>query len=246
MAVLHPSGLSLFLAVVWTALPWPSTFRFRTPSATGRIQGAVLLSPALSARKPRIRLYGDYGPGSAPIPRKPAMDEFANVVIYLDSVATAGGPGNGAAVRLVVEQRDETFVPHVLPVLRGSTVEFPNKDPVFHNVFSLSSSRSFDLGRYPKGTSKSVRFDRPGTVQVFCHIHSDMSAVVLVLDNPFFTIPAAPGRYAIDGVPAGEYRLVAWHERIKPIVRSVRVRAGETTILDLNVPVPPLTDAQGR
>jgi hypothetical protein len=149
-------------------------------------------------------------------------------------------------VRLAIEQRNETFVPHVLPVLRGSTVEFPNKDPVFHNVFSLSSSRSFDLGRYPKGTSKSVRFDRPGTVQVFCHIHSDMSAVVLVLDNPFFTIPAAPGRYTINGVPAGEYRLVAWHERIKPIVRSVRVRAGQTTILDLNVPLPPLTDSQGR
>jgi hypothetical protein len=83
-------------------------------------------------------------------------------------------------------------------------------------------------------------------VQVFCHIHSDMSAVVLVLDNPFFTIPVAPGRYAIDGVPAGEYRLVAWHERIKPIVRTVRVRAGQTTILDLNVPLPPLTDAHGR
>jgi plastocyanin len=243
--VLRPSRLSLFIAVAWAAFPWPSTLRFRAPSTTGRIQGTVLLSSALSARKPRIRLYGDYGPGSVPLPRKPATAEFANVVIYLDSVPSAG-PGNGAAVRLAVEQRDETFVPHVLPVLRGSTVEFPNKDPVFHNVFSLSSSRSFDLGRYPKGTSKSVHFDRPGTVQVFCHIHSDMSAVVLVLDNPFFTTPAAPGRYAIDGVPAGEYRLVAWHERIKPIVRSVRVRAGETTILDLNVPLPQLTDAPGR
>ena len=238
--------LSLSIAVACAALPSAAILRSRAPSDTGRIEGTVLLSPALSARKPRIRLYGDYGPGSVTLPRKPATAEFANVVIYLDSISSADAPGGGSAVRLAIEQRNETFVPHVLPVLRGSTVEFPNKDPVFHNVFSLSSSRSFDLGRYPKGTSKSVRFDRPGTVQVFCHIHSDMSAVVLVLDNPFFTIPAAPGRYTINGVPAGEYRLVAWHERIKPIVRSVRVRAGQTTILDLNVPLPPLTDSQGR
>jgi plastocyanin len=240
------SRLSVSIAVAVAALSSAAAHRSRAPSGTGRIQGSVVLSPALSARKPRIRLYGDYGPGSLPAPRKPALAEFTNVVIYLDSVPLTDEANAGTAARLAIEQRDETFVPHVLPVLRGSTVDFPNKDPVFHNVFSLSSARSFDLGRYPKGTSKSVHFDHPGTVQVFCHIHSDMSAVVLVLDNPFFTIPAPPGRYAIDGVPAGEYRLVAWHERIKPIVRSVRVRAGETTILDLNVPVPPLTDAQGR
>jgi plastocyanin len=176
----------------------------------------------------------------------PAASEFADVVIYLDSVPPADATAGVAPIRLVIAQHDETFVPHVLPVLRGSTVEFSNEDPVFHNVFSLSRSLSFDLGRYPKGRSKSVHFERPGTVQVFCHIHSDMSAVVLVLDNQFFTTPTAPGRYAIDAVPAGEYRLVAWHERIKPIVRRVRVQAGETTILDLNVPVLAPAEAPGR
>ena len=181
-----------------------------------------------------------------PAPRNPAVTEFANVIIFLDSVPGAGDTAVGASTPLKIEQLGETFVPHVLPVLVGSTVQFPNADPVFHNVFSLSSARSFDLGRYPKGDSKSVRFDRPGTVQVFCHIHSDMSAVVLVLSNRFFTVPAAPGQYAIDGVPAGEYRLVAWHERIKPIVRHVRVQAGETTVLDLNVPLPPIPEAPGR
>ena len=227
------------------ALPPSATLDYRSRIGTGRIQGSVLLSPALSARKPRIRLYGDYGPGSIPAPKNSTASEFSNVVIYLDSVQT-GDAEVGATVRLVIEQRSETFKPHVLPVLRGSTVEFPNEDPVFHNVFSLSSARSFDLGRYPKGSSKSVKFDRAGTVQVFCHIHSDMSAIVLVLDNPFFTIPVAPGQYAIDGVPAGEYRLVAWHERIKPLIQRVRVRAGETTILDLNVPLPPATEPEGK
>jgi hypothetical protein len=126
----------------------------------------------------------------------------------------------------------------VLPVLRGSTVRFPNEDPVFHNVFSLSRVRSFDLGRYPKGASKSVRFERAGIVQVFCHIHTDMSAVVLVLENPFFTVPAR-GHYAIEGVPPGDYRVVAWHERIKPLEYRVHVEAGKTAVLDLNIPLPP-------
>jgi plastocyanin len=239
-------GLSLSIAVALAAIPCAAAFRSRAPAATGRIQGTVLLSPTLSARKPRIRLYGDYGPGSVPAPKPPATSEFANVVIYLDSVRSEDDAPAVGNRRLAIAQHDETFVPHVLPVLRGSTVEFPNEDPVFHNVFSLSSSRSFDLGRYPHGTSKSVRFDRPGTVQVFCHIHSDMSAVVLVLDNPFFTIPAAPGRYAIDDVPVGDYQLVAWHERIKPIIRRVRVSAGETTTLDLDVPLPAPPEPPGR
>ena len=246
IAVSRLSGLSLSIAVALAALASAAAFPSRTPAATGRIQGTVLLSPALSVRKPPIRLYGDYGPGSVPAPTRPATSEFANVVIYLDSVPSTDDTAGAGSKRLAIEQHEETFVPHVLPVLLGSTVEFPNQDPVFHNVFSLSKSRSFDLGRYPKGASKSVHFDRLGTVQVFCHIHSDMSAVVLVLGNPFFTIPAPPGRYAIEGVPAGEYRLVAWHERIKPIVRRVRVQAGETTIQDLDVPLPAAVEAPGR
>ena len=83
----------------------------------------------------------------------------------------------------------------------GSSVGFPNHDPVFHNVFSLSGTRSFDLGRYPRGESRAHLFTKPGPVQVFCHIHSDMSGIVLVLGNRFFTVPIAPGSYVSTAFP---------------------------------------------
>jgi hypothetical protein len=86
-------------------------------------------------------------------------------------------------------------------------------------------------------------FDKSGTVQVFCHIHSDMSAIVLVLENPYFAIPNDAGRYVIDGVPPGDYTVVGWHERIKPVTRTIRVTANETAKLDFNIPIPQPDDA---
>ena len=195
------SGLLLSIAVGLAAIPSAAVPRsVALPRPPVAYRGPCSSPRHCRARKPRIRLYGDYGPGSVAAPKPPPASEFANVVIYLDSVPTTGGWAGRAPGRLTIEQKGEVFVPHVLPVLRGSTVDFPNLDPVFHNVFSLSSARTFDLGRFPKGTSKSVRFDRAGAVKVFCHMHSDMSGVVLVLDNPFFTVPAPPGQYAIEGV----------------------------------------------
>jgi plastocyanin len=207
--------------------------------ATGRIQGTVEISTALSARRPQFRIYAEPGSGSTPpaAPRDQIAAEMKNVVIYLDGPA---GPSPEAA-HATMAQRDERFLPHVLPVVQGTVVDFPNDDDVYHNVFSLSSAAGkggFDLGRYPKGASKSWTFDRAGTVQVFCHIHSDMSAVVLVLGNPFFASPDESRHYAIDGVPEGDYTVVGWHERIKPVTRKVHVTAGQTTTVDFNIPLP--------
>jgi len=196
-----------------------------------------VLAPSLSARKPRFRPYADYGPTAAPPKEVPDTDELVNVVVYLDSVP-GGSELPAPSGTPTLEQLNEHFVPHVLPVLKGATVEFPNRDPVFHNVFSLSSTRTFDLGRFPKGESKSIRFPKAGLVQVFCHIHSDMSAVIMVLDNPLFAVPNLRGHYVIEGVPPGEYRVVAWHERIKPISDRVRVTAGQTATLDFTIPLP--------
>ena len=216
------------------AIELPSSHR-QLASAAGRIEGEVTISTTLSARRPRFRIYADPGPGSRPPAAAPEAAEIRNVVLYLEHVPVLEA---GTATRATMRQEDERFAPHVLPVLAGTTVDFPNGDDVFHNVFSLSSAKTFDLGRFPKGSAKSVQFDRSGVVQVFCHIHSDMSAVVLVLDNAFHTVPAANGRYTLDGVPPGEYTIVGWHERIKPISRTVRVVAGETARLDFNIPLP--------
>src|SRR5204863_5113290 len=103
------------------------------------------------------------------------------------------------------KQQDETFVPHVLAMTRGSTVNFPHADPFFPNVFSLSTAASFNLGRYPQGQSKSQLFPRAGLVKVYCNIHSHMSAAIMVFDHPYFTIPEIDGAYELRNVPAGQY-----------------------------------------
>ena len=116
-------------------------------------------------------------------------------------------------------------------------MEFPNGDPFFPNVFSLSSAAPFNLGRYPRGQSKAQKFAKPGLVKVFCDIHSHMSASILVLDHPYFTIPGTDGNYEIRNVPAGQYTIVGWHERVGERRSVVRVERGKATIVDLTLPV---------
>lgn len=203
----------------------------------GVVRGTVVIGSELISRKPRFRIYPDLHVQAQPTDDPSERTELQNVVIYVESGPTSSDVADPLPRRLVVQQVNETFVPHILPVLKGSTVEFPNEDPLFHNVFSLSRARSFDLGRYPRGSSKSVRFDRPGIVKVFCHIHSDMSAVVLVLDNPFFTVPDGEGAFQIGGIPPGDYSLVAWHERARPVIQAVRVESGRVSSIEVTLPL---------
>lgn len=240
-------GLASLVAALAAATTVPAADATPMHRASGRIEGTVTISTTLAARRPRFRIYSDPGPGALPPAPPPAADEIRNVVLYLNAPdAETHDATPPASARAEMVQRDERFVPHVLPVLRGSTVRFPNDDDVFHNVFSLSTARTFDLGRYPKGNAKSVTFDRAGVVQVFCHIHSDMSAVVLVLDDPHFTTANESGHFTLADVPPGEYTLVAWHERIRPIQRTIRVVAGETTRADFDIPLPSGGEPTGR
>jgi plastocyanin len=155
--------------------------------------------------------------------------------VYLETAPQAAfevpAPG-----RAVLDQRNEAFVPYVLALTVGSTVEFPNSDPFYHNVFSLSKPRRFDLGRYPKGQSRSVRFDQPGVVRVFCEIHSHMSAFILVFAHRYFATTDAEGRYRIEGVPPGTYTLAVWNDGQVRGRREVRVAdPGDVAELDFTV-----------
>jgi len=126
----------------------------------------------------------------------------------------------------------------VIAVPVGSTVEFPNDDPIYHNVFSLSSAKNFNLGRYPRGKSQSVTFDKPGVVRVFCDIHSHMSATVIVFAHPWFAIPDEAGRFQLPEVPPGDREITAWHERLGDTTLRVRVDTGRPATADFVLPVP--------
>jgi plastocyanin len=152
-------------------------------------------------------------------------------VVYLDPAPRAAFDVRDEP-RARLDQRNETFIPHVLAIVAGTTVDFPNNDRTYHNVFSLSQTTSFDLGRYAAGRSKSVRFDKPGIVRVFCDIHSHMSAYILVFSHRYFAVTDEQGRYRIDNVPPGTYNVVAWNEALEPQTR--RVTVSETGDVDLN------------
>jgi len=121
--------------------------------------------------------------------------------------------------------RGKMVVPHVLAIPVGSTVDFPNEDPISHNLFSLSSNNAFDLGLYRKGAGKSEQFNTPGLVNVYCNVHPNMSAVIQVLDTPYFSFSDPAGNYTIGNVPAGRYRLIAWNEQGGEVESPVEVSA---------------------
>ena len=147
--------------------------------------------------------------------------QLRDFVVYIDQPVNLASAPEPRPVRIA--QRDAAFSSHVLPVLVGTTVEWPNEDDIFHNVFSDSEALRFDLGLYKKGEHKSVTFVKPGRVDVFCSIHSNMHCIILVLENPFFASADSQGNFSIPKVPAGTYRLKAWHERVPSQVKEVVV-----------------------
>jgi len=162
--------------------------------------------------------------------------ELRNFVVYIDGPMKNSAPSqtNGTAIvdTKRVNQEKANFTPAVLPIVVGTTVEWPNNDDIYHNVFSMSDAMQFDLGLY-KGNPKEKRvtFDKVGRVEVFCSIHANMHCVVLVLENPHFTITDESGRYVIRNVPAGTYKLKAWHERLPTQVQEITVPAdGEVKV----------------
>ena len=195
---------------------------------TGRVTGTVKLTLANSAPS-TASAYERRSVGPRPKPQP----ELRNVIIFFADLPASKPAPRPASIA----QKDEQFVPHVVAITTGSAVSFPNDDPFFHNVFSLSRGASFNLGRYPSGSSRSQTFNKPGIVKVFCEIHSHMSAVVRVFDHNWFTVPADDGAFSIDGVPPGEHTLVAWHERIGERREKITINPGAAATIHFTLPV---------
>jgi plastocyanin len=170
--------------------------------------------------------------GTITVAGKPTMDAVVSV---------EGVPQEAAKARLAglkpkkaaVDQRDMKFVPFVLPVAAGTTVEFPNNDKSWHNVYSKSDAKKFDLGLYAPGKSRSQTFDKPGVVRVLCNAHPSMEAFIVVKEHPYFAAPDKRGNFRLDGVPLGKFRLQVWHPQLGTTDAGVEiVRDGE--VLDIN------------
>lgn len=191
-------------------------------SAVGTISGRVTLEPPPPQRRTaRSRTYDGR---SDVIQQLPA-------VVYLRG-AISGGP---SAARAVMTQRDTTFIPGVVPVMVGGTVEFPNEDPFFHNVFSYSEAKRLDLGRYPQGESKEEVFDEVGIVEVFCEVHREMRGAIIVTENPYHAVVDEDGRFTISGIPAGEHSVVFWSADHRAIERTINVTDGGTTEIEVEL-----------
>jgi plastocyanin len=196
----------------------------------GRLQGRVTITVPVNQAPPSAA----YGARRVEKPVVEPASELTNVIVFLQD---APKPAALQPTRARIVQENETFVPRVVAITRGSTVDFPNADPFFHDVFSLSRNGTFDLGSYPRGQTKSQQFRRAGLIKVYCHIHSHMSASIMVFDHPFFAIPRGDGTFAIDDVPAGTYKVSAWHERIGENTQTVRIDPGRPSEIQFALPI---------
>jgi plastocyanin len=164
-----------------------------------------------------------------------SSSNMQNVVVWLSPAGSHTPVKPFPAGRLRLTQHHKSFEPHLLVVPVGAVVEFPNRDPFFHNVFSLFEGKRFDLGLYEAGTTRNVSFDRSGVSYIFCNIHAEMSAVVIALDTPYFGISNRTGEIVIPKVPAGQYTMKVWYEAALPatldaLTREVTVTPGTSTL----------------
>jgi plastocyanin len=167
----------------------------------------------------------------------PVAYERSRVVVYLEGTLPSAGSRTGSSSTIDVRQVDRRFVPDLVVVPVGSVVSFPNMDPIFHNIYSLSKPRTFDLGSYDKGETRRVSFPKAGAVEVYCHLHPNMSATIIVAPSVYFAQPDHNGQYRIADVPPGHYTLVAWHKSAGYFRKPIDVTAGQSTSADFFIPI---------
>lgn len=201
------------------------------------VTGHALITKRLTKKSLSPVVYNLRGPAVpvSTVDPEPA-NEFDRMVVILEASQNDERPRSKPPVNVMVDQEGMRFHPDVVVVPAGSTVQFPNSDPIFHNIFSLSKAQSFDLGYYPQGQSRTVRFSHPGIVQVYCHIHANMYAAIVVTASPWFSKPSADGSFRFSNVPAGHYRLTAWH-KIAGLHR-VNLEVPQSGAVNANIRVP--------
>jgi len=207
---------------------------FSKTAPSGR--GSVLLALMLAARVCAGTVSGEVRLTSDSTARR--QKDFSGVAVWLSTPGKAGA--RAPKRRALMEQKDKKFIPHVLVIETGTTVDFPNLDPIFHNAFSNFNGQIFDLVLYPPGSSQSVRFRRPGIVRVFCNIHPSMSAVIAVVESSYFTTTEDDGSFSIPDVPAGAYQVHYFHERATPenlerLTTSLSVSAGVSKLQPVSI-----------
>jgi plastocyanin len=218
MRIYLQSALALCLA-------WPAT--------AGDLTGQVIITKRLTKRAVAPVAYNLRGVATPAAPAVDLLNELDRTVIMLE-----GGKVSPARPQTItIEQKNSRFEPDlaILPV--GSSVEFPNQDPIFHNVFSLSKSQPFDLGFFPKGQSRTVKFEHAGVVQVYCHIHANMYAAIVVTDSHWYGKPSSDGSFTWNNIPSGHYKVVAWHKIAGLYQAEVDVPETGRAEVRINVPV---------
>ncbi len=215
--------------LIGVAMLWAAAAGLRAQVATTTVRGRVEVGGALSVVRARHATV----PGT--------VVWLTPITSGSDPVVALPNPPPAAVGSLRLVQKNKTFVPHILVVPTGSSVEFPNRDPFFHNVFSLFEGKRFDLGLYEAGTSRTVRFDRSGISYIFCNIHPQMSAIVITIATPWSAIATAGGQVSVADVPYGRYLLHVWSEGMgpentQPLTREITIAENSASLGVIRVP----------
>lgn len=224
--------------------PLPGLFAlvlFGAAAAAQDVTGTILIKKRLTKRGVTASI-SVYQRGTAVELGKdtnedPIAFEQSRVVVYLEGAGLASAPDAATPVTARIQQLDRRFVPDLAVVPAGATVSFPNMDPIFHNIYSLSKPKSFDLGAYDKGQTRKVVFPKPGIVEIYCHLHPNMAATVVVTPNRWYARPDKTGQYRIPDVPPGQYTVVAWHKSAGFFRKTITVEAGRGASASFFIPL---------
>ena len=204
------------------------------------ITGTILIKKKLTKRRvtPSVSIYqrGTAVELGKDAEEDPLEFERSHVVIYLDG-PSPGGIDSASPATFKIQQLDRRFTPDLLVVPVGSTVSFPNMDPIFHNIFSLSKPKTFDLGSYDKGETRQVAFPKPGIVDVYCRLHPNMAATIVVTPNRWYARSDRTGQFRIQNVPPGKYTIVAWHKSAGFFRKSILVESGHDSVANFFIPI---------